>query len=97
MTYEHQPYHHSPEQPTQPTPPQQPRKRRRWPWVVGAVVALGVIGNLLPDTGDDEPAGTHGIAEGAVEVRSEERRVGKGGSQRGRHGVCGAGEWGVKR
>ena len=34
--------------------PAAPRKKRRWPWVVGGLVVLGIIGSALG--GNDEPA-----------------------------------------
>lgn len=54
MDYENNPPANHPAEPrNQPTsqqasqPAQQPRRRRRWPWVVGGLVALGLLGLLV--------------------------------------------------
>lgn len=36
---------------------QAPRKKRKWPWIVGGIVVIGLIGSLLSDN-DDQTQGT---------------------------------------
>lgn len=45
-------------------PPAPARKRRRWPWIVGGLVVLGIIGSAIG--GNDEPAPAPVPAAGAV-------------------------------
>ena len=64
-----QPYYPPPgQQPYQQQPPPAPRKRRRWPWILGAIVLLFVIVGVSNSGGETSstpaaPPGSTGVAD----------------------------------
>jgi len=51
-------------------PPAAPKRKRRWPWVVGGLVVLGVIGSGIGDDDEPTPHAGRGLRPGCRGART---------------------------